>query len=372
MLQLPDLETLRLCSMVATTTFAAVFAALWCVRRSETALLYWSANQAVYGVALLFFGIISHDSWIGTSVLLILLAFSNILVLAGIRRFEGMRPYQAWMLVPLLLPALAYTVAGALPASTNPGTAFLRSGIEAIGLLLSITMIAGATLLGFPERPNWGRRIAGIALFGYVPAYLAAMVIGAIGVEPHEMIAVFPLLADQVLLGMLSLALLSMPGERARDQLREAVLRDPLTGAWNRAGLTAAQARLLVAGTVVVAIDIDHFKAINDRLGHNAGDQVLITLSHHACRLADNLDGAFARVGGDEFIAILPPGADAHDFADQLCALGRRHPLEHGAWTISIGLALVEAGDSSFHDARNRADGRLYQAKAAGRDQIAA
>lgn len=372
MFKLPDLETLRLCSTVASMAFATVFAVLWCTRRGETHLLYWMGSLGIYGLVLLVFGYVPHDSWIGTCALLIIFAFTNLLVLAGVRRFEGQRAFQRWMLVPLLLPAIGHAMVALLPVPANPVAALLLSGAEGIGLLLSIAMIAGATVLGFRARPSWGRRIAGFALFGYAPAYLVAMVMAAIGIEPHELIAVIPLLADQIFLGMLSLGLLSMPGERARDQLREAALRDPLTGAWNRTGLAAAQARLMVAGAIVVAIDIDHFKAINDRHGHDAGDQVLITLSLHACTLADRLGGAFARVGGDEFIAILPPGADAHRFADRLCALGRRHALEQRSWTISIGLALVEAGDTSFHDARHRADGRLYQAKAAGRDQVAA
>lgn len=372
MFKLPDLETLRLCSTVATMAFAIVFAALWFIRRSETPLLYWSASMGIYGLVLVAFGFVPRDDWLGVCALMTVLAFTNILVLAGVRRFEGLRPFQAWMLIPMALPGTGHALAVLLSTPANPIAAMLVPGIEALALLLSIVMIAGATLAGFHARPSWGRTIAAVALFGYVPAYLTAIVLGIAGAPSPDIIAIIPMLADQILLGVLSLALLSMVGERARDQLREAALRDPLTGAWNRAGLAAAQGRLLVEGTVVVAVDIDHFKAINDRHGHDAGDQVLITLSHHGCALADQLGGSFARVGGDEFVAILPPGTDAHRFADRLCALGRRHPIHQGAWTISIGLAHVQAGDTNFHDARRRADGRLYEAKAAGRDQVAA
>ncbi|AHE54970.1 GGDEF domain-containing protein [Sphingomonas sanxanigenens] len=371
MFQLPDLETLRLCSTVATMSFAIVFAVLWFARRSETPLLYWSASMGLYGLVLIAFGYVPHGSWIAVSTLMVVLAFTNILVLAGIRRFEGLPPFHPWMLLPILLPASGHALAELLPTPADPIAAMVLDGAEGLALLLSITMIASATLLGFPARPSRGRTIAAVALFGYVPAYVAAAVLSQ-GAASPDIVAIIPLLADQVFLGVLSLALLSMAGERALAQLRQVALRDPLTGAWNRAGLAAAQARLLVEGAVVVAVDIDHFKAINDRHGHDAGDQVLITLSHHACTLADQLGGSFARVGGDEFVAILPPGSDAHRFADRLSALGRRHPVHQGTWTISIGLAHVQAGDTNFHDARRRADGRLYAAKAAGRDQVAA
>ena len=371
MFKLPDLETLRLCSTVATMAFATVFAVLWVARRSETALLYWSASMGIYGLVLIGFGFVPHDSWIAVCALMIVLAFTNILVLAGVRRFEGATPFQPWMLFPILLPATGHALAELLPMPADPVGAMLLGGAEGLALLLSITIIAGATLLGFRARPSRGRTIAAVALFGYVPAYVAAAVLSQ-GDVSSDIVAIIPLLADQIFLGVLSLSLLSMVGERALDQLRQAALRDPLTGAWNRSGLAAAQARLLIEGTIVVAVDIDHFKAINDRHGHDAGDQVLIALSHHACALAEQLGGSFARVGGDEFVAILPPGSDAHRFADRLCAVGRRHPADQGAWTLSIGLAHVQAGDSSFHDARHRADGRLYEAKAAGRDQVAA
>ncbi|MGF7149032.1 diguanylate cyclase (GGDEF)-like protein [Sphingomonas zeicaulis] len=371
MFKLPDLETLRLCSTVATMAFAIVFAVLWIARRSETPLLYWSASMGIYGLVLIAFGYMPHDAWLGVCALMIVFAFTNILVLAGVRRFEGLPPFQLWMLVPMLLPATGHALAELLPTPADSFSAVLLDGADGLGLLMSIMIIAGATLLGHRGRPSRGRTIAAVALFGYVPAYVIAAILGQ-GAASPDIVAIIPLLADQIFLGVLSLALLSMVGERALEQLRQAALRDPLTGAWNRAGLAAAQTRLLIEGTVVVAVDIDHFKAINDRHGHDAGDQVLITLSHHACALADQLGGSFARVGGDEFVAILPPGTDAHRFADRLCALGRRHPVHQGAWTISIGLALVQAGDTNFHEARHRADGRLYAAKAAGRDQVAA
>ncbi|UAK25699.1 GGDEF domain-containing protein [Sphingomonas nostoxanthinifaciens] len=213
----------------------------------------------------------------------------------------------------------------------------------------------------------------GLALLGYLPGYAIAVSL-SLGFHPGQnYLALIPMLSDQLLLGILNLGLLSIPAERDRSRLEEAALRDPLTGAWNRTALVAQTPSLTRAGAVVVAIDIDHFKAINDRYGHATGDDVLLALTRRSFVLLEQQGGKLFRMGGDEFIAVLPQNtlSEARAFAIRL----RQWPDETGQlppWTISVGLSQIEPRDRDFKTALKRADQSLYDAKELGRDRIAA
>ena len=189
----------------------------------------------------------------------------------------------------------------------------------------------------------------------------------------NDWLALIPMISDQLLLGLLNLGLLAIPIERAQARLREMALRDPLTGCWNRAGYETLSFRKPGNGGMIVAIDIDHFKQINDRWGHAAGDDALVALARAARTLAEPLGGDVARMGGDEFLILLPNRSelDARSFANQLRnALAKTSVSE--PWTISLGLARFNAGETDYAAAARRADASLYRAKHQGRDRVAA
>jgi len=145
-------------------------------------------------------------------------------------------------------------------------------------------------------------------------------------------------------------------------------LVDSLTGLPNRRGWdTALDAALDRAsrrpGPVSVAlVDIDHFKSINDRLGHAAGDALLVSIAE-AWRGFPADDAVLARRGGDEF-ALLLPGRDAAAARTVVEALSRVTPAE-----ASCGVAQYVVGESAS-DLLRRADHALYVAKASGRGQV--
>jgi diguanylate cyclase (GGDEF)-like protein/PAS domain S-box-containing protein len=154
-------------------------------------------------------------------------------------------------------------------------------------------------------------------------------------------------------------------------QVQEMARRDPLTGLPNRRALeeqlpqVMARARRSGSPLSLAILDIDHFKHYNDTHGHLAGDEVL-----RACARA--WDGALrgedtvARVGGEEFLVLLPD-TDDEQAAEIIERLRARTPMDQ---TCSAGLASWDHTET-IDDLLRRADEALYLAKAGGRDQLA-
>ncbi len=161
-------------------------------------------------------------------------------------------------------------------------------------------------------------------------------------------------------------------------ELRNFAVTDGLTGVWNRRQGTELLAADLTArrpgqALSLLMLDIDHFKAINDTFGHQAGDHVLIEI---ASRLRRSLRGndMVARWGGEEFIVLLRDCAlpDARRLAEDIRASIAEVPFgPMGRITVSIGAA--EARDNEDLQAwLSRVDQALYRAKRAGRNEVVA
>jgi diguanylate cyclase (GGDEF)-like protein len=168
--------------------------------------------------------------------------------------------------------------------------------------------------------------------------------------------------------------------EEALLEARAAASTDPLTGALNRRGFAAASGRELArlrrsAGRIALAhIDLDDFKRVNDRLGHQAGDDALVHLVdvlHKAMRPSDVL----CRFGGEEFV-LLFPDTGLEDAAAALSRFQRAFsaqaiPGTDCVMTFSAGVVAKRA-DESLEAAIQRADAATYAAKRAGKNRIVA
>ncbi len=171
---------------------------------------------------------------------------------------------------------------------------------------------------------------------------------------------------------------------RLDNQLADALWQlehDPVTGLLNRAGLIAAHAALAETDTpgpiIVVLIDLDDFKPVNDTHGHNRGDEVLVEIGNRIHDIATLHGGTAARLSGDEYAALLPVRTDdLARIADMFVALIAQ-PVELTAdsnpvtVTASVGLALAEATDPIEEVALRRADIAMYHAKHHGRNRYA-
>ncbi|MFO1338643.1 MAG: GGDEF domain-containing protein [Burkholderiaceae bacterium] len=166
------------------------------------------------------------------------------------------------------------------------------------------------------------------------------------------------------------------------QELRVLAATDPLTALANRRQALAELGRLAsppprVPPPVALLCDIDHFKRVNDQLGHEVGDRVLVEVAD-ALRRATRSTDIVARWGGEEFLVVLPgtPLPEALDLAERLrqrmaaaTRQGAAAPL--GGATMSVGLAAHRA-DESLTDWLRRTDEALYRAKNAGRDRCEA
>ena len=180
--------------------------------------------------------------------------------------------------------------------------------------------------------------------------------------------------------------------KRLQDRLREnyrrslsLALTDELTGLYNRryviAHLNELLARMPEGGTAtaVMIFDIDHFKQVNDRFGHPAGDCVLRELAERTLRQVRSVD-LVARVGGEEFVVVMPKTnlAGAAVVADRLRLAVADQPFPLNAdgeslpVTISIGVAITADNGESLEALLKRADDALYAAKNGGRNRVVA
>ncbi len=187
------------------------------------------------------------------------------------------------------------------------------------------------------------------------------------------------LIGNLVLVLMGGSLFLLMHRNRSVREYHQLAERDALTGVRNRRGLERAAQRLfdaerLTGGQVaLLVLDLDHFKRINDNLGHAAGDAVLQQFTRV---VAEGLRGrdVVARYGGEEFCVLLPDTdqAGAHRLAERI-----RHRIAMASHmptpvTVSIGCAALPAHEGDLKRLFSLADAALYRAKREGRNRVMA
>jgi len=183
--------------------------------------------------------------------------------------------------------------------------------------------------------------------------------------------------ADSVLLMQLFIAVQSMTtmvvaaqaaalrhADRHMARQEDDLHRDVLTGVGNRLALDRALAaardeRRAVAGAAVLFLDLDDFKQVNDRLGHEAGDALLRDIAGRCVQLV-RADDTVARTGGDEFAVVCPD--IAHDAAAEL-----RDRLQTELGTVSVGMAWAPSAAGNLAALVSRADADMYAVKATRR-----
>jgi diguanylate cyclase (GGDEF)-like protein len=245
-----------------------------------------------------------------------------------------------------------------IPMAAGVGVALWQQG------MLGAVWCYPITLFTYFVLPRRVANVCGLVLLAYGTWAVATFV------EPQMAVRFGASLALTMIIINIILNILS----DLQMQLRDQVVTDPLTGVFNRRHLAEQLkgGQLPTPPASLLVIDIDLFKSINDRFGHEAGDVVLTGLVALVRRTVRTGDVLF-RMGGDEFLLYLPGSSmdGAQRLAEKLRAAVPQAGLLPGEQvTVSIGVAELRAGET-LDGWSKRADAALYEAKRAGRNQIA-
>jgi diguanylate cyclase (GGDEF)-like protein len=261
----------------------------------------------------------------------------------------------------------------------------------AAGLGMGLMLLRAAHDIFSGLTAEFGRRAAGWCSLpmGVIAALLLGRALAALAgagssgqpLDTGEALQVGMALAVVLMAMTMHLAMGGMLMLRMIERLRHLSQHDALTGLLNRRAfgqrLDAERARRQrqPAPMALLALDLDHFKAVNDRWGHAAGDAVLVAAAALLQREARSVD-AVARMGGEEF-ALLLPGTDldgAHRLAERVLDAFRDMVVvfegEPLRVTASIGSAVATDPAEATDELLKRADRALYLAKAGGRDRV--
>jgi diguanylate cyclase (GGDEF)-like protein len=249
------------------------------------------------------------------------------------------------------------------------GTATLMARHDAMFTLPFFTVLAFSNAAGSPARVAIGQ-----ALTTGLVMCAVALLLNADMVAANPSVLTFPLalLCIGAMFGY-------EVGRAALDQHALASV-DHLTGAMSRTALRKHVAAITASGAAarepfsLLAIDIDHFKRVNDGHGHHVGDSVLVAVCERFRESLRPMDDLY-RLGGEEFLVVLEDlnEADAIDVAERIREAVLAHPCAGIDVTVSVGVCGSAAGEPFDFDALvSAADRSLYAAKAAGRDRVVA
>jgi diguanylate cyclase (GGDEF)-like protein len=284
--------------------------------------------------------------------------------------FVLLRPgtHDRLMVMAVNLPAQLVIIAGtlALPA----GSRLNRLVPPIVGL--SALTIVGATTTGLAPSLNGFFTIMFVYIGLTQPAYtsLSLIPLAASGwlllnrPLTHTVLARLPVTVGVWILLAELLSRVTAQRQADQDRLAEQAAHDALTGLRNRRGLDELLDGAHV-GDAVVFIDLDHFKAVNDLLGHEAGDHVIADLGRIVVAVL-RPDDVAVRYGGEEVLVLLP-GTSIDGAEVMLRRLRRGWSASHPELTFSAGIAIVDEKGGAA--AAREADDALYLAKQRGRNR---
>lgn len=379
-----DIPTLGLLA----SGFMALLAVLLALTGSHVSkswgIRYWALASLLYGAAMIVMvqpALLGHY---GLLLSVVMVAIATALQLAGIQRFKT--GYCNWYVFAVIV--LVISVQSIVFTVVYPN--LLARGVMNSLTIAVVNMICARALLVQVEpslkKAYW---LSGSLFVAYGLLHLVRVV--RIVHDPasyyHNLVTLTPNLtlyftgiSLQILLVFSFVLLVNL---RLSTDLQKQASQDALTGAMNRRSLEEAAAKLwafsLRTGDPlsVIMIDVDHFKSINDRFGHQVGDEVLRRLAA-VCKKSVRTFDYFARYGGEEFCILMPSTreTDALGLAERLRQAYADSPMEfEGQYlrsTISLGVADSQQVPSDFVSVLNAADQALYRAKGEGRNRVVA
>lgn len=374
-----DIRTLLVAVALATAFCAASRFLLWRMHPHVPGLARWAWAGVLAAIALfLFAGAGVLPNVLALSLAQAAIAAGLLLAWDGFRRFLGRKPLTPlFMTAPLAVMGLAVAI-----ADLN-ALALLRALANAT-IIGGISAVIACELLRAPSATGSATRVTAYvyitnAIF-FAARGLMALSDGAASSMSSAMLAA-SLLWWLCVTVAVTLGMALMTSERLQADLDHQASRDPLTGALNRRAFTLVAAREFSRihrnhrPLSVLMMDLDHFKRVNDHLGHAAGDLILCCFVDVAAQML-RAEDTFCRFGGEEFVALLPDTdlqqalAAAERLRAAFAAEAAAQPLPSHDFALSVSIGIAQAmGEETPEDTLRRADAALYRAKAAGRDR---
>ncbi|GHD18800.1 diguanylate cyclase [Tianweitania populi] len=348
----------------------------WITARSDRFLLTWSAAMALLVVGVILFGLLDHDydpAVQCASFVFLILGF--VLVYAGGRQFRVSRVFWGRIAMLGIIMVLPTLVAFA------PGLSGLATIVADVAIAILLVMSGAQSWAGRAEAPL-PMAINAVLYLATAASFLLCCV--PLIAEGQLVLTTRPsnwaedLNSIMAIIGITGIGAISLALNQTRIARRHqyASMTDPLTGLLNRRALFDRLGnRDVQPGTAIIVLDLDHFKAVNDRHGHACGDLVL---EHFATLLRDHIAASdlAARIGGEEFCIVMPHTSArlasrlAESIRRGLNAQPIRTPDCDIAATVSIGVALCAGTPERFEALLERADRACYGAKNEGRNRV--
>jgi diguanylate cyclase (GGDEF)-like protein len=375
-----DMYTVLVATGAIIFVLGALFLFYWSMDRHSLWLGWWAAPYFLGATAAgINLGRGSAPDFVvfgfGTAAILLALGF----VWQGTRVFERRRPLllpvfavpTAWLLLctwPYFMGNMPLRIAAAaVPSSTflflsayefwrgraehllsrRPAITILTSFGLSLALHIPLIGVLPFPLGGLPVQP-WALAVSNIITFAHA-AFLAGL-------------------------------LISMTRERQEALQRDFAQSDPLTGLLNRrafvaqAGRIIERQRFINAPISLLMLDLDHFKSVNDRFGHEVGDRVLVNFAKVLQEGVRPTDLTY-RIGGEEFCCLLPNAGpqDAARIADRICSRFQASTMDVLGTklraTVSVGISTSELNGYDLNMLMAQADSAVYEAKAGGRNR---
>lgn len=358
---------------------------LWLALREATLLRYVSYVGSYLLMHLAYSGIAAHAIWPDSpdvarfAILIGMTLFAS----AGISFARDFLGVAHW--APRLDRALAWLVRLALAAmlicvlfnAQGPAVSLAFAYI----MLFTLLMVA-LGILGVRKGQEQARTFLVASLFSMIGALVATLaVMGKLPFNDMTFRAIEIGVMIEASIWALALGLRLRRDREDRVHAMRLAEHDPLTGLFNRRGFLERALPMSNSGSSgesspsLVMLDIDHFKAINDRYGHEAGDRTLVAVADRLRGLS-SVDSVVARWGGEEFVIFLSTSSEAQTnaFAERLrgeleamdVALADGNTLK---LTASLGVSWAQHA-IGIEDLLRQADDALYQAKQAGRNRV--
>ncbi|QRM55652.1 GGDEF domain-containing protein [Sinorhizobium sp. BG8] len=375
-----SLPTLLVCTFLSTLVVGIFLLLHLYSGRRTAAAVYWCVSMWVGSVASVLLGlrtVIAPELSIGVGNALAALGYS--LTWAGFRSFDHKPVSRIAVAAGPAAWTAAYLFSDTFAADMSLRIILMSVVTTAYSLAMARELLAGHRREALPSR-----RVIAILLASHAVIYALRIpfaILSPVSDGSRAFVSPwFAVFALEIFLHTLIVAVsvLILLKERSEFVYRHAARTDALTGVLNRSAFmeeATSQLRRRLQTGVLMLLDLDHFKAINDTYGHQAGDQVLRGFAAAiSARLAAGM--VFARFGGEEFVLFAPDHDldQAMEFADGLRretqALSVSHYGTPISVSVSIGAASVLLCGGDLDDLITAADCALYRAKAEGRNRV--